>query len=96
MYVYIIWEEDTRFYKIGVAQNTKARLKALRCGNPHKLKLIRKIKVPSRKVAYDIEWEVKQKFGCYKVREYGEWYEMDFGQITALEKYIDKYLEKAA
>jgi len=52
--------------------------------------------MPSRAFAYEVESSVALEFEDCKIRKANEWYEMDFRQRTALEKYIDKYLERAA
>lgn len=96
MYVYVVWEQDTQFYKIGIAVNTRIRTKSLQCGNPHKLTLIKKVLVASREVGLDIEWQISQEWDCYKVRRQSEWYELDFKQITTIERYIEKRAKKAS
>jgi len=58
--------------------------------------LVKKVRIDNRQVAFGIEWQISQEWGCYKVRPRGEWYELDFKQISAIERYIEKNAKNAS
>ncbi len=89
-YIYVIWEEDSPYYKIGVSIKPTRRLIAIQCGNPHKLRMIRKIKMGGRDNCYETETAVNEKWAKDKVRGNGEWFILEHKDITAIERFIEK------
>jgi hypothetical protein len=58
--------------KIGVATNPEKRIYELQTGNPQPIRLLAKIKLPSRACAYDLESWLHRRFSHAKMN--GEWF----------------------
>lgn len=67
--VYLIWEEGTSYYKIGVSHNPFERLKGIQTGNASKVHLISAVPVSN---AHFKEKEFHKKYKKYHVK--GEWF----------------------
>jgi hypothetical protein len=68
-YVYLLWEENTSFYKIGKANNPGARLAGLRVGSANDVVMVGKIVSGD---ALALESSLKSRFKKYHKR--GEWF----------------------
>lgn len=73
MNVYII--ESNGYYKIGLANEPKVRIRELQVGNPEPLELIHFVKYESRKTALAAERYMHKKFKSRRRR--GEWFMVD-------------------
>jgi len=72
MYLYVIKEDNTPNYKIGISKNPELRLKQLQTGNSSKLSLIYTVKAENR---YKDETELHKIFEAYKIQ--GEWFKLE-------------------
>jgi Rha family phage regulatory protein len=72
MYIYVIQEEVSKAFKIGISKNPQARLKQLQTGNSSKLSLIYTTKAESR---FQDELELHKLFEEYKLQ--GEWFHLN-------------------
>lgn len=72
MYIYVIQEEVSKAFKIGISKNPEARLKQLQTGNSSKLSLIYTTKAESR---FQDELELHKLFEEYKLQ--GEWFQLN-------------------
>lgn len=74
--VYLINMVGTNFYKIGIAKNTKERIKQLQTGNPLPLE----VKYESRVIdAFGFEQELHQQFNTERVLN--EWFELSENRL---------------
>lgn len=72
MYIYVIQEEVSKAFKIGISKNPEVRLKQLQTGNSSKLSLIYKAKANNR---FKDELELHKLFEEYKLQ--GEWFQLN-------------------
>ena len=72
MYIYVIQEEVSKAFKIGISKNPQVRLKQLQTGNSSKLSLIYTTKAESR---FKDELELHKLFEEYKLQ--GEWFQLN-------------------
>jgi hypothetical protein len=70
MYIYLIKNTSESYYKIGVSNNPKKRIKNLNTGNSSELILIQTYET---KYAYKIEKNLHRKYSY--LRKYGEWFD---------------------
>lgn len=96
MYIYLIGQTDSKFVKIGIANNLKLRLQSLQVGNPLKLFLIGAKEVVSKAMAHKKEKELHEKFKNHNLN--GEWFyytpeieeEFKHNTLTAEEAFKDE------
>ena len=85
-YIYIINQENTNYYKIGISkQIISNRIAALQSGNPFKLNVIWKYYTPN---ASRIEKELHNKYKSNNVS--GEWFELSKNDIEIIKQKIIK------
>ena len=77
--VYFIKIKDTNYYKIGVSQNIKRRIRDIRSFIPFEIELINIVKT---NIAYDVEYELMKSFKQYQMK--GEWFDLPFCAITKI------------
>lgn len=85
-YLYIIRQEQTNLYKIGISNKVETRIKNLKTGNPNELKLIVCFEADlSDFLGREISYLEKFLHNCYannKVK--GEWFRLDYSDIADL------------
>ena len=83
--IYIL--ECNGMHKIGISTTglLQGRIRALQCGNPFKLNLLRSFILPSKEIAVEIEKKVHEKHSSARLE--GEWFDID---LTVLLREIDK------
>jgi hypothetical protein len=86
MYLYLIQQKGSSFFKVGISNNVKRRLENLQSGNPHKLYIVRYWKISNK----GIETLVHNVLVEYHVRL--EWFDIpDVVKVLAL---IDTVIER--
>lgn len=90
MFVYVIKETGTNYYKIGISIHPDIRLKQAQTYNPRKLLLIGSYNVGTRELARKIEYHLhKQMFQLNHVRD--EWFELTENHVKILHDWITVY-----
>lgn len=84
-YVYFIQCCGFPYYKVGISDNPKLRLKTLQGGCPFQLKLVKKISYKWREDAFFAEAWIHQSLKDEKIR--GEWYELKYFEQMVWNKY---------
>lgn len=94
MYLYLLNEENTNFYKIGITKNIKSRLSTINTGNPNKVKLYKQWK---HKYYKEIEKNIHKKFNRQKIKG-KEWFTLNKNDllwiINIIEDEISNFDEK--
>lgn len=80
MNVYLIHQEDSDLYKIGVSKRVNKRLKENQTGNGTKLEIIA---VFPTEIPYKIENIIHRKW--QHKRKEGEWFELDYNDVNSFE-----------
>lgn len=70
LFVYLLQQDDTNLFKVGITTNVQQRLKTIQQNNPNKLNLVTYSK---NKNAEIIEQQILQQLAQFSVR--GEWVE---------------------
>lgn len=87
--LYILNQDESDYYKIGLTNNIENRIRSLQGGNPKKLNIIFietfYLSLHLEKVVFKI---MKDKF------IFGEWYKMNQNEIKNLIKYLNKLITK--
>jgi hypothetical protein len=79
MYLYLIQQKGSSYFKVGISGNVKRRLENLQSGNPHKLYIVRYWKISDK----GIETLVHNVLASYHIRL--EWFEIeDISVVLAL------------
>lgn len=87
MYIYLIQQENTNFYKIGVTKNINKRIMELQIGSGIILKLIYSFET---KFGFKLEAALHAYFRIKRTN--GEWFELDsddvdnFGRVCLLQE----------
>jgi hypothetical protein len=81
MYLYLIQQKGSNYFKVGVSGNVKRRLENLQSGNPHKLYIVRYWYILDK----SIEALVHNVLAAYHVRL--EWFEIP--DITRVLEHIE-------
>lgn len=93
-FVYLISSGEDGPVKVGVSDNPESRLSGLQSGNPVKLHIAAKWKMPSRKAAFDVERAVLDDFGSSRLM--GEWIDGDEYGVRAMIHYCHVQAEGPA
>lgn len=80
-YIYIIEEVYGGFFKIGIADDVRARTMCLQIGNPRPLTPRYKRPLQDRKQAGTVERKVHKMLGEHRL--YGEWFSCQFDEAIA-------------
>ena len=88
-YLYLIRCNKSDFYKIGVSQHPKYRIRDLQIGCPYPLILIYKKQFDNVNVR-DIESLLHKKY--WKKRVGGEWFEFSKDDIDSIQQGLGEYL----
>lgn len=70
-YIYLIQSLENSYYKIGISNNPKRRIKELQTGNPSQLKLV---ETYQSEHAEKIERTLQRRYSY--LRKEGEWFDM--------------------
>ena len=89
-HVYLIRQESSRLFKIGIANDPYKRLEGLQGANPNPLALVHAWRVPE---AEKVEKTLHRLFG--KVRRRGEWFALSTDQEAELIIYMKQYQESS-
>lgn len=81
-FVYLVSTGEDGPVKVGVSDNPESRLSGLQSGNPVKLHIAAKWKMPSRQAAFDVERAVLDDCGLHRL--IGEWIDGPEDGIRAL------------
>jgi predicted GIY-YIG superfamily endonuclease len=91
-YLYVIAElGDSGPTKIGISQNVNKRLSGLQNGNPRKIALYSKFKIPDRQSAIQLEYLILRKFRTDGASLCGEWVQVS---PVLVESEIQKMLDQ--
>jgi hypothetical protein len=87
MYLYLIQQKGSNYFKVGISGNVKRRLENLQSGNPHKLYIVRYWKISNR----IIETLVHNVLAEYHVHL--EWFDIDdiVKVLALIEEVIKRY-----
>ena len=85
MNIYLIHQDNSDLYKIGVSKHTKKRLNEHQTGNGNKLHII--VNVPC-KFCYKLETALHNRFGLD--RKNGDWFELKREDVINFEKYCNE------
>jgi hypothetical protein len=85
MYLYLVQQKGTNYFKVGVSGNVKRRLENLQSGNPHKLYIVRYWSILDK----SIEALVHNVLAAYHVRL--EWFEIP--DIATILEHIERCIE---
>ena len=88
MFIYLIWEQDSDFYKVGVTTDTEQRLNHIQSHNPHKLTYLKTVET-DRNTAFRVENAVKCKWKTHLVWVGREWFELDYDEGLEMEDWIE-------
>jgi hypothetical protein len=86
MNVYLIWEEGTSYYKIGISRNPAQRLKEIQTGNASQVHLVAEIPVSNANYK---EKEFHDKYKRYQVS--GEWFSFPPRVISEVLTFFNVY-----
>jgi len=87
VYIYLIRQENSNYYKIGKSVSPKSRIKTLQDGNPVALKLIHSTQCADN--GFLAELAIHSKFKNYYVQ--GEWFEFKDNQIANVIEQMNQY-----
>jgi predicted GIY-YIG superfamily endonuclease len=88
MFIYLIWEQDSDFYKVGVTTNTEQRLNDIQSCTPHKLTYLKTAET-DRKTAFRFESAIKDRWRSHLVWKGKEWFELDYNEGLKMEDWIE-------
>jgi predicted GIY-YIG superfamily endonuclease len=83
--VYLINQEGTDLYKIGVTKNLSKRLSALQTSSPVKLVVVKQF---NTNYGYKLEKNLHSFFRSNKLE--GEWFRLDIQQVNLFEECCNK------
>lgn len=81
MKVYLINQENSNLYKIGISKHVGKRLNENQTGNGNKLRIITSVQ---SKIAYKVESAIHNFW--YLKRKQGEWFELSIEDVNNFEK----------
>lgn len=87
MYIYLIRQEDSNYYKIGKSISPKSRIKNLQKGNPITLKLIYSARCADNGFLAELAAHNKFKNCCVR----GEWFEFEDNQVANVIEQMNQY-----
>jgi hypothetical protein len=85
MFVYLINENTTNLYKIGVSNNPEKRLKSLQTSNGNKLLLVAQFQTSFN---FKLEKFVHQQY--HKNKQEGEWFLFETNEVNLFLQYCKK------
>jgi hypothetical protein len=85
MYLYLIQQKGSNYFKVGISNNVKRRLENLQSGNPHKLYVVRYWFIVDK----SIEALIHNVLAAYHVHL--EWF--DIPDVTKVLAVIEKVIE---